>query len=439
MPGALSAVDSYLIKVGWVNDPSTAEATLKNVESTIGKFQKLSEDFVKKITAKMQKTTLGNFALKALKFAKTATNAVISIGKAAYETGKAVFDIAENFAAIDLAAERQARLWGITEKSARSYLKALDAMGASSFSDVWKMTDEEFSRFQELQRILNNLEPSKEFQEFAKTTRDISFEVTKFNTQLSSLGNQFMSGLFSVSKDFFYELREDLKAVNEWVNSDGARIAEKVGAFFGQTFKMVSYIYKIFKNSVSAISEFESKTKFLSKSLEVAFTPLFTAYALLEDIIATLAGEEYTYLNARYGGFLGNKDEEGNPIVEDESGNSQVIRYNNGEFSFEDIDTSGNGNGTESYVDEFGKVVQSSTTDFSDWSFFSQKPSNKTYDLNGTSETEGQASNSVRSGRTFNLYQTNNVTVSDEERASRYVAKAGAQLAKQAQEANAFS
>lgn len=204
----------YLVSIGW----DIHESDYKHAKDVISKF---GNEISSKISPKVK--TLGiaaSFVLDVLKV----TNKVI------VQTISTVSDL-------DYEVEKLARQWWVSEEAARSYSTALDALGETN-DDLLTMTDEQYKRLVELNKIGRNLEAPKELDDFLLTVRDIKFEFAKMKVEVQ-YGLRWVTYFFAkMNGTDANTIREKLRSFNEKVQKNLPIIAKKIAEILNVFYRL---------------------------------------------------------------------------------------------------------------------------------------------------------------------------------------------------------
>lgn len=224
----------YLVKIGWNLD----ESGFKNATSKI-------QDIKKKISE--------NIKLKDA--VKVAGEVVFGVLKTVNES---LLDVVESTALLDAETEKQARLWWVSEEQARSYQTALNALG-ETHQDLATMTNEQYRRLYELNQLGRSLEAPEGLEDFLLLVRDINFEFSKLKVEfeygkrwVTYFLGQFIGSDAQKARDF-------LKNLNDKIQENLPKIAEKVARFFEAFYRLgksALWVAKQLYNALVSILDF---------------------------------------------------------------------------------------------------------------------------------------------------------------------------------------
>ena len=164
----------YLVKIGWDLDESgfkNATNKITSIKSKLDKVKGIKDGF------------------------KVASDVILGSLKVVNE---AILDVVESTALLDYETEKQARLWWVSEKQARSYQTALNALGETN-ADLLTMTNEQYRRLYELNQLGRSLEAPKELDDFLLLVRDINFEFSKLKVEFE-YGKRWVAYYFGIYK-----------------------------------------------------------------------------------------------------------------------------------------------------------------------------------------------------------------------------------------------
>lgn len=198
----------YLVKIGWNID----EQGMRSAGSTINSF-------VDKMKAKTGSLS-GGFII-----------ALSAIASAVYKVNSEMAELIDTMADADLATEKLAKRYWTTEENARSFSTALDVLG-ESYDDIYYMTEEQYSRLIELNKLGKTLEAPPALDDFLVKVRDIQFEFSKFK-MLVQYGTRWVGYYISEFMGTDIEdVREFFGDINKFVMNNMPRIAKGIANFF---------------------------------------------------------------------------------------------------------------------------------------------------------------------------------------------------------------
>ena len=157
---AIETLKEYLVKIGWNID----EVSFKNANSVIDG-----------VTGKLSKSASGI----ASSFIKAGT----IVGEAIVEINEQMFSLIDKTASLDYQTERLARQYWTSEKNVRSFSTALEAMG-EDMNSIMYMTNEQYQRFIELNKLGRTLEAPKELDDYLIKVRGLNFEFNRLKVIL---------------------------------------------------------------------------------------------------------------------------------------------------------------------------------------------------------------------------------------------------------------
>ena len=210
MPGPIESMAEYLVKIGWDVDEL-------GLDKAVRKVKNFENGFVKSIA----------------------------------NISSAIVELVSETAKIDLAQERMARQYWISEQAARSLSTSLDALGMS-YDDLFYATDEQYARFLNLNNYAKQLEgtTSSDIDKTLVKVRDIQFEFSKMKVWFNYFTREVV---YQISKYIdLDEVRKNLKYINDVLMKNLPKIAEWVGKIFSWVWRLGStalkVIYTLLKN-----------------------------------------------------------------------------------------------------------------------------------------------------------------------------------------------
>lgn len=224
----VSALKEYLVKLGWDVDEIGYQNAARKVEQFVGKLSK-----VPKITSTFLKG--GGYLLSFL----ASVNAM-------------TLKVASSISKADIEAERFARQMWTSEKNAKSFLSALDKMGATK-DDIFWMSPEEFSRFMELKNYAANIQAPNELQAKLTQFRNIGTEIKKIQL-LIEYGSQWVMYYFAkfMGGDL-EEWRKKIKSIGDYLRDNLPKITEKIAKFLYYAYRMGTTVIELFERVFSVI------------------------------------------------------------------------------------------------------------------------------------------------------------------------------------------
>lgn len=221
----------YLVKIGWHLDENS--------------FQQVSgklDNFVEKIKSKSG--SIGKGFIGSL-------SVVLGILKTVNE---AMSQVIETTASLDLQEEKLARQYWISEKAARSYSTALEALG-EDHADILNMTDEQYRHLVELNNLGKSLETYDELDDFLLLVRDIQFEFSKLKVEISYGTRWVVYFLGKFLGPDAQKVKQSLKSANNWIQKNLPIIAQKVARFFEIFYRLAKAAYYVGKSLFTIIKE----------------------------------------------------------------------------------------------------------------------------------------------------------------------------------------
>ena len=229
----------YLVKIGWDVD----ELGLSKLTSTLGNIKSLIKKF---------------FGDSGENIASGLTSVLGTIK----DVNSAAIGLIETTAGLDYETEKLARRYWISEKAARSYQTALDALGETQ-EDVFYMTDEQYKRLIELNNLGKSLEAPAEVDNFLLKIRDINFEFSKLKVEIqygTRYAMYYSSKYLGVDID---NLLQKLRNFNTFIQRNLPAISKKVAEFFEIFYRLAKagvQIGKVLYSVINAIFEiFDNK------------------------------------------------------------------------------------------------------------------------------------------------------------------------------------
>lgn len=319
MPGPIESMAEYLVKIGWDTDEL-------GFNKAIDKVKSFETGFIKSIA----------------------------------NISSAIVELVSETAKIDLATERMARQYWISEQAARSLSTSLDALGMS-YEDLFYATDEQYDRFLKLNNYAKQLEKSTsaDVDKTLVQVRDIQYEFSKMKVWFTYFTREVV---YQISRYVDLDkIRSNLKYINDLLMKNLPKIAEWVGKIFSWVWRLGStglkVIYTLLKgifdilgiDGVAAIGLFGGAIKLLKSGplgwLIFALTGLLL---LIEDFMTWKSGGKSALSGlweeiGQEGGLLDTtKESVGNLLKEFKDLIDTILKL----FGFED------------YFDVFGFVIK---------------------------------------------------------------------------------
>lgn len=215
MPGPIESMAEYLVKIGWDVDEL-------GLDKAVRKVKNFENGFVKSIA----------------------------------NISSAIVELVSETAKLDLAQERMARQYWISEQAARSLSTSLDALGIS-YDDLFYATDEQYARFLNLNNYAKQLESatSSDVDKTLVKVRDIQFEFSKMKVWFTYFTREVV---YQISKYIDLDkARKNIKYINDLLMKNLPKIAEWVGKIFSWVWRLGStglkVIYTLLKNIFSIL------------------------------------------------------------------------------------------------------------------------------------------------------------------------------------------
>lgn len=267
----LDAIRSYLIELG------------ANIDTdSIKKFNNTLDGIEKRVSGTFKR--LGSFIKKAWLPALTV----------------AIVGFTNSIAKSDLEIQKLAKRFFLTDESAKSLKRTLDAMGLDGIEDLQDvaLNPELTKQYLELQKLAKELSTGSDVQNNLKEIRALSFEFTKLKLIVSYLFDRVASAIYEKGKPFF-------KAANQFMNDFNTKfknnidwVADKIGTAFSWVLRLA---YRV-KQVIGAIwGVVEKIAGFLNDDMKnlfkgaliglIAFTnPIIALLALLDDFMTYKEG-----------------------------------------------------------------------------------------------------------------------------------------------------
>lgn len=222
------SLEEYLVSIGWqVDKKSFAEA--------LGSLSQFKD------TSKILSMNAGQLLLKA-------ASSFIKIG---WQVTKTIFDMSTAMAQTDITVERFARATASSERTARAYMRTMEALGqdATSFEDLFLMTNEEYARFKDIYALSQRLEAPQGLQDTLVSIRDIQHEINKFKIILQYAGDWFVYFLGEQLGVEIDDLKQGLKGINDYleenIQPNTKKLAEFVAPFLRIIIEILTWLTKV--------------------------------------------------------------------------------------------------------------------------------------------------------------------------------------------------
>lgn len=234
------SLEEYLVSIGWKVDKNSFNEAL----SSLSQF---------KDTSKILSMNAGQLLLKA-------ASSFIKIG---WQVTKTIFDMSTAMAQTDITVERFARATASSERTARAYMRTMEALGqdATSFEDLFLMTNEEYARFKDIYALSQRLEAPQGLQDTLVSIRDIQHEINKFKIILQYAGDWFVYFLGEQLGVEIDDLKQGLKGINDYlvenIQPNTKKLAEFVAPFLRIIIDVLTWLTKVGTKIMEVGSESE--------------------------------------------------------------------------------------------------------------------------------------------------------------------------------------
>lgn len=234
------SLEEYLVSIGWKVDKNSFNEAL----SSLSQF---------KDTSKILSMNAGQLLLKA-------ASSFIKIG---WQVTKTIFDMSTAMAQTDITVERFARATASSERTARAYMRTMEALGqdATSFEDLFLMTNEEYARFKDIYALSRRLEAPQGLQDTLVSIRDIQHEINKFKIILQYAGDWFVYFLGEQLGVEIDDLKQGLKGINDYlvenIQPNTKKLAEFVAPFLRIIIEILTWLTKVGTKIMEVGSESE--------------------------------------------------------------------------------------------------------------------------------------------------------------------------------------
>ena len=234
------SLEEYLVSIGWKVDKNSFNEAL----GSLSQF---------KDTSKILSMNAGQLLLKA-------ASSFIKIG---WQVTKTIFDMSTAMAQTDITVERFARATASSERTARAYMRAMEALGqdATSFEDLFLMTNEEYARFKDIYALSQRLEAPQGLQDTLVSIRDIQHEINKFKIILQYAGDWFVYFLGEQLGVEIDDLKQGLKGINDYlvenIQPNTKKLAEFVAPFLRIIIEILTWLTKVGTKIIEIGSESE--------------------------------------------------------------------------------------------------------------------------------------------------------------------------------------
>ena len=234
------SLEEYLVSIGWKVD----KASFNEALGSLSQF---------KDTSKILSMNAGQLLLKA-------ASSFIKIG---WQVTKTIFDMSTAMAQTDITVERFARATASSERTARAYMRTMEALGqdATSFEDLFLMTNEEYARFKDIYALSQRLEAPQGLQDTLVSIRDIQHEINKFKIILQYAGDWFVYFLGEQLGVEIDDLKHGLKGINDYltenIQPNTKKLAEFVAPFLRIIIEILTWLTKVGTKIMEVGSESE--------------------------------------------------------------------------------------------------------------------------------------------------------------------------------------
>lgn len=234
------SLEEYLVSIGWqVDKKSFAEA--------LGSLSQFKD------TSKILSMNAGQLLLKA-------ASSFIKIG---WQVTKTIFDMSTAMAQTDITVERFARATASSERTARAYMRTMEALGkdATSFEDLFLMTNEEYARFKDIYALSQRLEAPQGLQDTLVSIRDIQHEINKFKIILQYAGDWFVYFLGEQLGVEIDDMKQGLRDINTYleenIQPNTKKLAEFIAPFLRIIIEILTWLTKVGTKIMEVGSESE--------------------------------------------------------------------------------------------------------------------------------------------------------------------------------------
>lgn len=234
------SLEEYLVSIGWQVDK-------KSFADALGSLSQFKD------TSKILSMNAGQLLLKA-------ASSFIKIG---WQVTKTIFDMSTAMAQTDITVERFARATASSERTARAYMRTMEALGqdATSFEDLFLMTNEEYARFKDIYALSQRLEAPQGLQDTLVSIRDIQHEINKFKIILQYAGDWFVYFLGEQLGVEIDDLKQGLRGINDYleenIQPNTKKLAEFVAPFLRIIIEILTWLTKVGTKIMETGSESE--------------------------------------------------------------------------------------------------------------------------------------------------------------------------------------
>lgn len=226
---AIETLKEYLVKIGWNVD----EISFKNADSVIDG-----------VSGKLSKSASGI----ASSFIKAGT----IVGEAIVEINEQMFSLIDKTASLDYQTEKLARQYWTTEKNTRSFSTALEAMG-EDMNSIMYMTNEQYQRFIELNKLGRTLEAPKELDDYLVKVRGLNFEFNRLKVILQYASRWVVYWISKFTGNDIDTTTNKIRSFGDYLIKNIEPITQKVAKFFEFFYRMGKAGIAIIKGIGTAI------------------------------------------------------------------------------------------------------------------------------------------------------------------------------------------
>ena len=260
------SLEEYLVSIGWQVDK-------KSFADALGSLSQFKD------TSKILSMNAGQLLLKA-------ASSFIKIG---WQVTKTIFDMSTAMAQTDITVERFARATASSERTARAYMRTMEALGqdATSFEDLFLMTNEEYARFKDIYALSQRLEAPQGLQDTLVSIRDIQHEINKFKIILQYAGDWFVYFLGEQLGVEIDDLKQGLKGINDYLEENIQPNTKKLAEFVAPFLRIIIEILTLLTKVGTKIMEIGSESEVfetvggLLDSIENALSTIFELLNLI--------------------------------------------------------------------------------------------------------------------------------------------------------------
>lgn len=281
---AAETMKEYLVKIGWDIDEDGFKKSMSLVNSIAGK---LSD--------------------KAAGIASSFIKAGGIISTVLTTINESLVSVVEETAKLDQETEELARKYWTTEQNARSFDTALKVLGRTE-EDLLYMTQEQYQRFIELNRLGRTLEAPKELDNYLVKVRGLNFELSRLK-MIFQYGTRWLTYWISqFTGEDVETFTKRLRALGDYIIKNMQPITKAVAKFFEMFYKLgkagVKLLISLGKVILWVVNLFDSQISrtiflvtILSKALLASPLTMFiglllTLLLLIDDYMTWKRGGE---------------------------------------------------------------------------------------------------------------------------------------------------